>query len=1112
MKSAQGWDASIAKLLVVALLSCGGAEFALGQVTAAISGRVEDPSGAAVAGATVTVTSEETAATRTFMTDDAGNYRFLAMPVGRYDIHAEKTGFKGELQKGLNLAVGQQAVLNIQLSVGAVQEQVTVTGEAALVNTTTSSIAGLVGEQQVKELPLNGRSFDMLITLNPGTSNYTAVARNQGSSGTGTNLFSVGGKRPNANLFVLNGVEYTGTGNVVFTPGGASGQLLGIDAVREFNVISDAYGAELGKRSGGQISVVTQSGTNQLHGSVFEFMRNSAFDARNYFDHIVGTPPFKRNQFGGALGGPVKKDNVFLFGNYEGFTQRLGISATSLVPDLNMRQGKLPCGTALAPTVTCAAGTPAGTPTLVPNQNPKMLQYMNSFWPTPNGGNILVPATGLPSGIAYAYGNPVQSIAQHFGTLRADEALTDKDNLSESYTIDDGNNLSPTASDQIFGSTAIIRNQVASVQETHVFSPTVINSFTAGVSRANNQTLGAPIVPVPSNLYFVPGTTSPGAITIGAVGGLTSQGISTGGNHTSYRSYRRTAYSLNDGLQVVRGIHQFSFGGSFQRLQENDTDGLKGSGQASFSNLTTLLQGTVANFQYSPIVTEMGWRTWEGAWYVQDSIQLKKNLTIRVGLRDEFSNGWSDVNGRAETYQFVGAVIQTLPTVGSRFGTGNNQKALWSPRVGVAWDPFRKGKTSIRAAAGIYYDLVDTLSYLVDQTPPFNGSLTFASQPLFNIIPAILGSEPAPCGPGVPTPCSTFAPKSTQPDFKTPAINSWNFTVEQQLNGSMALRVGYVGFTGHHQFVTIDPNTIPAQVCANAAGCLAGGVNAATSKVQQGQVYIPAATARPNPYMGSGLYLNAYGNASYNAFQTDLAKRLTKGLQFRANYTWSKSLDTSSGLIGNIHANEQQTVVDVYHAGSDWGPSGMDIRHQFSANMSYELPLGAGKQFLSGAHGITGKIVGGWQVNSIVTKISGFTLTPGVGSNQSGNGDLSPSDRPNMAPGLTYQTAVTGNPNQWFNPVAFLLPQAGTFGNLGRGALRGPGLANWDFSLFKNTAIHERLRLQFRAEIFNILNHTNFGAPTLPLFSSGAPSPTAGQISNTTTTAREIQFGLKLIF
>jgi hypothetical protein len=263
--------------------------------------------------------------------------------------------------------------------------------------------------------------------------------------------------------------------------------------------------------------------------------------------------------------------------------------------------------------------------------------------------------------------------------------------------------------------------------------------------------------------------------------------------------------------------------------------------------------------------------------------------------------------------------------------------------------------------------------------------------------------------------------------------------------------------------------------------------------------------------MGSGLYLNTYGNASYNALQTDITKRLTKGLQFRANYTWSKSLDTSSGLIGNIHSNEQQTVVNVYHTRQDWGPSGMDIRHQFSANMSYELPFGAGKQFMSGTHGAIEKIVGGWQMNSIVAAASGFTLTPGIGSNQSGNGDTSPSDRPNISPGFTYQTAVTGNPNQWFNPQAFTLPQPGTFGNLGRGALRGPGLVNWDFSLFKTTAITERVRLQFRAEFFNILNHTNFGAPTLSLYSSGAFSPTAGVITNTTTTSRQIQLSLKLI-
>jgi hypothetical protein len=997
-----------------------------------------------------------------------------------------------------------------------VQEQVTVTAEAQLVNTTTASVSGLVGEQQVKELPLNGRSFDNLITLNPGTLNYTSVARNQAASGTGTNMFSVGGKRPNANIFMLNGIEYTGTSNVIFTPGGASGQLLGIDAVREFNVISDAYGAEYGKRSGGQILVVTQSGTNQLHGSLFEFARNSDFDARNYFDHSIGTPPFKRHQFGGALGGPIRKDKVFIFGNYERFTQRLGISSVSNVPDLNMRKGLLPCGGTGG--VACPAGVAAGTPTLVPNLDPRMFPYLTTFWPEPNGGNVLT-STGALTGIALSYSNPAQQISQNFGTVRVDENLSSKDSLSESYTIDDGTNLNPTAADPVFAANAIVRNQIATVQETHVFSPTVINSVSVGFSRANNQSLNYPLQPIPSNLFFVPGTTSPGAIVIGAVGAFTSQGLSSAGSHTSFRTYRRSLYTVNDGLQMIRGKHTFSFGGWFQRIQENDMDGLRGSGQASFSGFATLLQGLITNLQVTPKVGALGWRSWEAAWYVQDSIQLRPNLTVRIGLRHEFSNGWNEVNGQAAWYPFVNGVIQTLPVIEHQFGDASGQKRLFGPRLGIAWDPFGKGRTSIRAGAGIYYDLVDTLSYLVDQTPPVSGAAQFNGQSLFTWIPVTPASQPPACGPGVPQPCVNFAPKGTQANYNTPAVYSWNFSIEQQLSNSTALSVGYVGFRGVHQFVTTDPNTIPAQVCSNPAGCLAGGVNPVTlsgglpgrTTVAQGTKYIPVGT-RPNPYLASGIFLITAGNANYNALQMDIRRRLATGLQFRANYTWSKSIDESSGLIGNIHANDTQTPSDPYNLKQDYAPSAMDIRHQVSGNLSYELPFGKGKQWMSGVHGATDKLVSGWEVNSIVTHLSGFDLTPFIGANQSGNGDTNAPDRPNLVPGFTADTAVTGNPNAWFNPAAFALQPSGTFGNLGRGRLRGPGLANWDLSISKNTAISERVRLQFRAEAFNIANHTNFGAPILSLFANGQFSPTAGKIQNTTTTSRQLQFGLKLVF
>jgi hypothetical protein len=1102
------WKSGIVRLGLLAVLPVVGAQFALAQATAGMSGRVEDVSGAGISGATVTVVSQETGASRTLTTEDDGSYRFVALPVGRYGVRAEKTGFKAQTQTGLDLVVGQQAVVNIKLDVGAVQEQVTVVGEAQLVNTTTSSVSGLVGEQQVKELPLNGRSFDNLITLNPGTLNYTSVARNQAASGTGTNMFSVGGKRPNANIFVLNGIEYTGTSNVVFTPGGASGQLLGIDAVREFNVISDAYGAEYGKRSGGQILVVTQSGTNQLHGSVFEFVRNSAFDARNFFDFSVGTPPFKRHQFGGALGGPIRKDQVFVFGNYERFTQRLGISSVSNVPDLNMRKGLLPCGGTGG--VACPTGVPAGTPTTVPNLDPRMLPFIDTFWPAPNGGNVLT-ANGQLTGIALAYNNPAQSISQNFGTIRVDENISAKDSLSESYTIDDGNNLNPTAADPVFASNAIIRNQVASVQETHIFSPAVINSLSFGFSRANNQSLSFPLETIPSNLFFVPGTSSPGAIVIGAVGAFTSQGLSSAGSHTSYRTYRRNLYTANDGLQWIRGRHTFSIGGWFQRIQENDRDGLRGSGQASFSGFTTLLQGLITNLQVTPKVGALGWRSWEAAWYAQDSIQLRPNLTIRIGLRHEFSNGWNEVNGQAAWYPFVNGVMQTLPTIEHQFGDGSGQKRLFGPRLGIAWDPFGKGKTSIRASAGIYYDLADTLSYLVDQTPPVSGAAQFNGQSLFTWIPVTQASQPPACGPGVPQPCVNFAPKGTQSNYNTPAVYSWNFSIEQQLGTTTALTLGYIGFRGVHQFVTTDPNTLPAQICSNAAGCLAGGVNATRTTVPQGTKYIPVGT-RPNPYLASGIFLITAGTANYNALQVDLRRRLAAGLQFRANYTWSKSMDESSGLIGNIHANDTQTPTDPNSLRQDYGPSAMDIRHQVSGNLSYDLPFGKGKPWLSGVQGAADKLVSGWQLNSIVTLLSGFDLTPFIGANQSGNGDTNAPDRPNLVSGFTADTAVTGDPTRWFNPAAFALPPSGTFGNLGRGRLRGPGLANWNLSVGKNIPVTERVRLQFRAEAFNILNHTNFGAPVLSLFANGQFSPTAGKIQTTTTTSRQLQFGLKLIF
>jgi hypothetical protein len=461
--------------LFMLVIMCLSLSCALAQVTGSISGRVEDTSGAAVPEATVTVSNAETGASHAVTTDEAGNYRVLSLPVGRYEVRTEKPGFQTVVRRGISLAVAQEAVVDMQMPVGEVTQQVTVTAEIPVVNTTTSQISGLVAEQQVKDLPLNGRSFDNLITLNPGTINYSAMRGSAGSS------FSVAGRRPGDNQFLLNGIEYGSATNTSVNPGGASGQLLGIDAVREFNVLTDAYSAEYGKRAGAQVSVVTQSGTNQLHGSLFEFVRNSAFDARNFFDGPT-VPPFKRNQFGGSLGGPIIKDKAFFFVNYEGFRQRLGLSNVSFVPDDAARQGFLP--------------NSSGSLVRVSGLDSRMLPYM-AVWPEPNGPEI-------GGGAAVFSSNPKQSIREDFATLGFNVNLSRKDSVVVSDTVDDGRNLTPQYN-LVFASSGASRAQVHSVQETHTFSPSLINTVRVGLSRARNDPNIIAIGPVPPNLELMEG-------------------------------------------------------------------------------------------------------------------------------------------------------------------------------------------------------------------------------------------------------------------------------------------------------------------------------------------------------------------------------------------------------------------------------------------------------------------------------------------------------------------------------------------------------------------------------------------------------------------------------
>jgi hypothetical protein len=757
----------------------------------------------------------------------------------------------------------------------------------------------------------------------------------------------------------------------------------------------------------------------------------------------------------------------------------------------------------------------------VANLRPEMLQFM-ALWPQPNGPEIMVPSTAppagcaspclVPSGTAYSYNSPKQSINEDFGTVKSDYNFRNSDSLSFSYTLDDGNNLSPLA-DPLFGNYITLRSHVASIRQTHIFSPRILNTLTAGFSRAGFALDSFAFAQYPPSLSFVSGA-GPGGIIIG--GGATTTGAaaitSAGPNNAAGARNRRNLYTFTDGVQISSGIHQFGFGVWFQKMQDNENTASRRLGVANFTSLTTFLQGTASMFQVVPNPTELAFRSWFGAWYAEDTMRLRRNLTLRAGLRHEFTTGWNEKYGRAANYVTDSSgVLLTDPRVGKSAFTENNAKWLFGPRIALAWDPSGKGRTAVRAGYGIYYTLIDNLAFLLNSLPPYNSSVTF-SGPLSNFLPITPGVQPPPaCGPGVPSPCSTFAPQGVEAAARTPTVNEWNLTVEQQLGSSMALRIAYVGSFGYHGFLSVDPNTIPAEICSGPSGCPVDATGA--TRVPQGTKYIPllstppppASSARPNPYLGAGFFWLTSGNSSYNALQIELTRRLSQGLEFRGNYTWAKNLDMNSALTIAQAQNQPQMIMDRNDLRRDWGPSALTPTHQASISAHYQLPLGNSRG------GVVGTLINGWQLNGITTLLSGFPFTPQIGSNRSGDGNTRNPDRPDVNPSF-IGPVILKKQTQWFNPSAFTLPTVRTWGNLGRGTLRGPGLETVDVSVIKNTKANERVSVQFRAEFFNALNHTNLGPPNPIVFSGTSVSPSAGLITTLATDSRRIQLGLKIIY
>jgi hypothetical protein len=1044
------------------------------QVSAVLSGRVTDPSGAVITGAAVTATSQETGLTRTAITNQSGMYELLALPIGRYQVSAQKTGFAQEVRTGLVLVVGQNATIDFSLKVGQVAEQVKVEGDAVLVNATTQDISGLVGEKEVKALPLNGRSYDLLLTLNPGIVNFTwekTGGIGVSNSTTGNN-FSVSGNRPQQNLFLLNGVEFSGAAENNMQPGGPSQNLIGVDAVREFNVLRDNYGAEFGKRPGAQVTIVTQSGTNQFHGSAYEFLRNNALDAPNYFD-VGSAPPFQRNQFGAAAGGPIRKDKTFVFANFEGYIQNLHQTSVAFVPDLASR----------------AAAAPSVKP------------YLN-LWPTPS------PTDPDFSGIAQVYSTPLQTIREYFGTARVDQVFSPKDNFSAVYTIDDGNSFTPTYFNPYSTDILALREQVLSLEETHVFSPTLLNTARFGFSRAGyffngEPTPGTPATTVPTFIVGRP----VGAVVVGGSAASNPQaqiGLA-GSNNGSNLHIARNLFTYEDRVGWTKGKHQLDFGVWFQQFQSNEIIALSQYGQATFTSLQTFLQGVTSTFLYDPAPTEMNWRSLFGAYYAQDTIRLSPTWTFTLGFRGEFSTGWNEAHCRAANYTFTNGVISSQPRVGCDAFTTNNAKFLPQPRVGAAWNIY-PGKTVIRAGFGMYNELQDALGYRMDQNAPFNPVYSIAAQTVSGF----------PINPAAPVPAKALlVPGGVQPDLKMPTLISWNLGIEQQLTPNTTLTLRYVGSHGYHEIVGVDANTpfptiCPASPCpATYPSSFPAGL--AGTPVPAGSFFIKAGTPRANPAIANTWTWFGWGDSLYNALQVDVNRRFTNGLSFRGVYTWAKALDDGDSVNGTTTGNAPGLIANPYDIKSDWGPATYDVRNVGVISVVYELPIGRGKPYANGLTGFANALVSGWSVDSIVTLQGGFPFTAQLSYNPSNDGDTRNPVRPFNNPNF-QGNPIIGSPNKWFDSNVFLQPppNSGFWGNAARDGLYGPGLATWDFSAIKNTRLTERLNLQFRAEIFNMLNRANFNTPNLIAFTPSGVNGSAGVITATSTTSRQVQFGLKL--
>jgi hypothetical protein len=1053
---------------------------------ASLTGRVTDQSKSVVPDAKVTLLNEVTNARYEGTTNGTGSYYLTDLPVGTYRMEVEKPGFKTVIKPDIILHVQDVLEINFEMALGSTAEAITVEAGAPSIQLTSSTISGVIDSTSVLELPLNGRDWTQLATLQPGIegleANQPSVAgRTSGARvnrGYGTQL-TISGARPGQNNYLIDGIsvnDYLNGG-----PGSVLGATLGVDAIEEFSVLTSNYSAEYGRTSGGVINSVTRAGTNQFHGDAYEFLRNDVLDAENFFD--TSKVPFRRNQFGASGGGPIRKDKLFVFADYEGLRQSLGITDVNTVPNQDARNGII--------------DNPDGTTTNI-GVNPLVAPYL-ALWHLPNQSLQGQPGdTGIFSFAA-------QSVStENFFDTRIDYRISDADTLFGSYEYDKSSSTLPESLNDVLIAQEKFR-QLVTLEERHTFSPRLLNSLRVGFNRVSaagpiaiqaiNPAAGDP------SLAAVPGWDAPQIF----VSGITT--FQGGVNNEGFTRVHYNSYQLYDDASFTSGIHSLKFGFSFERLQEyvlqDNTDG----GQYSFGSLQAFLEN-------SPSVLVAGlpgahnpryYRQSIFGGFVQDDIRWRPNLTFNLGLRYEMSTDPGEIHGELSD---MPSLTATAPRLGSLFS--NPTLKNFEPRIGLAWDPFQDGKTSVRASFGMYDVLPLIYQYALTEVSLAPFTLQGRASPL----PA--GSFPTAAF-SLLEGLSQVRVGYIQSNPKRNYVMQWNLNLQRELTSNLSATVAYVGSRGVHQLFRADDQNLVLPTLTS-AGYLWPS---------------PAGTGTViNPLFGRMDYTDWGSNSFYDALELQIQKRMSHGFQIQGSYTWAKSIDEgSAGTLGDPFNNSISNM--FFFARQRFrGLSDYNIGQNLVISYVWEVPSG---KSLKGA---AEWAAAGWEFGGVFTANSGLPFTPLIGGDPLGGNNSSTYAYPDRLEGSGCQSAVNpGNPNNYLKLNCFALPTApasfaamctpfsavpGTcqnlMGNVGRNSIPGPGLTNLDFSMTKNNhvrRISENFNVQFRAELFNVFNHPNFLPPNdnNTIFDqTGAPVPGAGLIDATSTTAREIQFGLKLMW